>query len=335
MFVPYTAAVWRATDPATGMMTAPILVENIEEQSCALYWEYELFTERINLFRDLAQAAVPVAGLWDSTGGEPDRSALYNGFLAPRGVQDELRAVLRVGGRPQGYVSLFRAEGQGPFEPAERKFIEGLATPLAKRLRSYAKPVAEPATGDPAGTGLLIFDPAGTLVSANDEARGFLADMPDGPFADSALGLRVPVWVHGTAMQARAIAEERDRGTARIRVRTRAGRWLACHASCVREAGGGLGVSVVVIEPARISEITPLIVEAYELSARELQVTQCLARGLPTGKIAAELYLSPHTVRDHIKAVFEKVAVTSRGELVGKLFTEYYEPLATKDVINL
>jgi hypothetical protein len=43
---------------------------------------------------------------------------------------------------------------------------------------------------------------------------------------------------------------------------------------------------------------------------------------------AEQLFLSPHTARDHIKAIFEKTQVSSRGELVGKLFVEHYRPAA-------
>ncbi|GGW48630.1 LuxR family transcriptional regulator [Streptomyces galilaeus] len=324
--VPYDAAVWRATDPDTGMITSPILAENIEGHSCAVYWQYELFTEKINLFRDLALAPVPVASLWDSTGGEPGRSSLYRGFLAPRGVHDELRAVLRVDGRPHGYVSLFREKGRPEFSGGERRFLEELGTPIARRLRSYAKYRTED-SGAMTGTGLLLFDAEGALVSANDDARRYLEEMPEGPASLTALGIRVPLWVHGTAMRARAIAQQHGRDTARIRMRSRTGRWLVCHASCLREADGRLGVSAVIIERAPISEVTPLIVQAYELSERELDVTQRVARGLSTNGISEELHLSPHTVRDHIKAIFEKLGVSSRGELVGKLFTEHYEPL--------
>jgi DNA-binding NarL/FixJ family response regulator len=31
-------------------------------------------------------------------------------------------------------------------------------------------------------------------------------------------------------------------------------------------------------------------------------------------------------VRDHVKAIFEKVGVSSRGELVATLFAEHYAP---------
>ncbi|MFG2545944.1 LuxR family transcriptional regulator BagY/FevT [Streptomyces sp. NPDC048594] len=324
--VPYDAAVWRATDPETGMITSPILAENIEDHSCAVYWQYELFTEKINLFRDLARAPVPVASLWESTGGEPERSSLYRGFLAPRGVHDELRAVLRVDGRPHGYVSLFREKGRAEFSTGERRFIEELATPIARLIRAHAKKRPDPSDGALTGTGLLLFDAEGALVSVNDEARRYLEEMPQGPASLTALGLRVPLWVHGTALRARAIAEEGGGDTARIRMRTRTGRWLVCHASCLRGSDGRLGVSAVIIERAPVSDVTPLVVQAYELSDRELEVTRQVARGLSTSGISEELHLSPHTVRDHIKAIFEKLGVSSRGELVGRLFTEYYEP---------
>ena len=51
-----------------------------------------------------------------------------------------------------------------------------------------------------------------------------------------------------------------------------------------------------------------------------------LARGLGTAEIAKDLHLSAHTVRDHVKSVFGKLGVSSRGELVAKLFAHHYEP---------
>ncbi|MER6016523.1 helix-turn-helix transcriptional regulator [Streptomyces anulatus] len=335
--MPYDAAVWRVTDPVTGMMTAPIRAENLDEGGCAVYWESELFTGNVNLFRDLARAPVPVAGLRQTTGDLPARSTLYETFMRPRGFHDELRAVLRAGGRPQGHISLFRAEGRAAFDDAETQLIASVLTPLAKQLRSFAEPdlQPQPQPDGPHGPGLLLFDPSGALLSVNDDALVYLDALPEGPAVPSPQGIRVPSFIQATAMKARAVAQERDRGQARARVRNRAGRWLVCHASCLRETGGGLGASAVVIEPAKTSEIVPLIVDAYELTDRETEVTQYIARGLPTGEIADRLHLSPHTVRDHIKAVFEKVGVSSRGELVGKLFTEYYAPLAEKNMTRV
>lgn len=352
--LPYDSAVWRATDPATGLMTAPVRTENTDKRGCWDYWECELFDERVNRFADLARARVPVAALHASTGGEPERAAIYRQFLRPRGLHDELRAVLRVGGRPQGHLSLFRQRGRAPFSAAEERVVAGLTTPLARRLRSYAEPA--PAGAEPAGReaaaerreaagreepGLLLFDADARLVSANDSARRHLAALPPGPTRASALGLAVPAWLHGVVLQARAATAEAPPApptppapAPRIRLRTAAGRWLTCHASRLHGADGAARSTAVVIEPAAAAEIAPLLADAYELTARELEITRLLARGLATEGIAAELFLSPHTVRDHIKAVFDKTGVSTRGALVGKLFLEQYEPAAAAETVR-
>jgi DNA-binding NarL/FixJ family response regulator len=83
----------------------------------------------------------------------------------------------------------------------------------------------------------------------------------------------------------------------------------------------------LVIEPAKAGDVAPLIVEAYGLTQRELDVTRAIARGLGTAEIATHLFVSQHTVRDHVKSVFEKVGVSSRGELVAKVFADHYSPV--------
>jgi DNA-binding NarL/FixJ family response regulator len=52
------------------------------------------------------------------------------------------------------------------------------------------------------------------------------------------------------------------------------------------------------------------------LSARERQVTQCLASGMTNRDIADSLGLSPHTVKNYLFRIFDKLGVSSRTELL-------------------
>ena len=176
-----------------------------------------------------------------------------------------------------------------------------------------------PETGE-RGPGLLLFAPTGELISANDEALAWLEQLPPDAGDHGRFSLPLPMVAAGTLMHARTS------DTARARLRSSTGRWLVFHATCLRDASGEIEQTALVIEPAQASEVAPIIVQAYELSAREQEITRLIAQGLGTAAIAERLYLSTHTVRDHVKAIFEKVGVSSRGELVAKLFAEHYAP---------
>jgi len=64
--------------------------------------------------------------------------------------------------------------------------------------------------------------------------------------------------------------------------------------------------------------------DAYGLTDRERKVTALVAQGLSTNAIAQRLYLAPYTVQDHLKSIFERVGVGSRGELVARLYLDHY-----------
>jgi len=76
---------------------------------------------------------------------------------------------------------------------------------------------------------------------------------------------------------------------------------------------------VVTVEPATTHDLVSLLLAAYGATARERDVCVEVLSGSTTADIARHLFISPHTVHDHLKALFGKVGVGSRGELVAKL----------------
>lgn len=55
------------------------------------------------------------------------------------------------------------------------------------------------------------------------------------------------------------------------------------------------------------------------LSPRETEVLLVLATGASTRELSAQLFISEHTVRNHLKAIYRKLGVHSRTELFSKL----------------
>jgi LuxR family transcriptional regulator, maltose regulon positive regulatory protein len=55
---------------------------------------------------------------------------------------------------------------------------------------------------------------------------------------------------------------------------------------------------------------------ASSLTAAELRLVPLLATHMPVPEIAAELFLSPHTVRAELKSMYRKLSVTSRSQAV-------------------
>ena len=93
-----------------------------------------------------------------------------------------------------------------------------------------------------------------------------------------------------------------------------------------RGAGSASARTKPVIERASAARSATVRLEAFGATAREREVATLLARGLSRVEIAESLVLSPHTVEDHTKSVYEKVGVASRQELVARVFLDEYLP---------
>jgi hypothetical protein len=178
--VPFDAAAWSVTDPATGLPAGPTRIDDLDAMTaaqCSEYWRSEFVHHDVNTFIDLARARRP-AGALRSASGDPERSRRYRTVLRPLGYGDEMRAVLRTEGNPWGLLSLFRREGQPPFSGRETRLVAGLSAPLAGALRAHARPV-DAVAGPPADRpGVLVFDARGDLQAADDQARAWLEELP-------------------------------------------------------------------------------------------------------------------------------------------------------------
>jgi len=197
-------------------------------------------------------------------------------------------------------VNLFRGGDSPDFSVEEAGFVASLGRTLADGIRRTLLLGAVDTQPD-AAPGVLVIDLANPdrTHHRSPVATQWLGELDD---AD---------W-HVARVAQQALAAE---GMASMRVCSRHGRWLTLHA----EPYGGTLVSVV-IEPTRPAELARLVVDAYGLSGREREIVGLLAHGHTNAEISRLLRLSAHTVGDHVKNIFSKLAVHSRAELTSRLY---------------
>ncbi len=338
--VPHDGSLWMAVDPVTLLSTAPSRVEGLDASLCDTFWHLEFHEQDTGLFVDLARDGSATAMRLE-LGDRIGRSPRYRDFLSPQGYGDELRAAFRSGDSTWGVVSLYREQSLPTFTADDVAFVKASSRAVGEALRTHVRATA-PWLGQPSGPGLVVLDRHGRVISANEEVIGWLQELwPLGfPYAELDLAslnlfdlrhvdLSVPTPIYALVSRALAVAAGRERAPARLRLRNSHGRWIVLHATAINGPGTPGGDSVaLIIEAAKTAEIAPIIIDAYSLTPRERDVLGAVTRGASTTEIARALSMSPHTVRDHLKTVFEKVGVSSRGELVARLFGEHYaEPL--------
>ena len=296
-------------DPETLLPTGG-LVEGFSADACAPFWDDELLAPGYNKFTDLARSNTTVATLYDATDGDLGRAPIYNNLYAGLGVADELRAAFVLGTTCWGVVSLLRSIDDGPFTDEECRHVANLVPLIAKSLRASVVALDMEAKGTAA---MLVVDGDNEIANLTIEAGRMLDDLRTAGVDETGL----PAIVRNVVTRARASRSSTHIAT---RLHGTSGVWRRMTAIPMEGSDGSVAV---MIEPARAADLTPILLEGYGLTEREIDIVIQLARGLATKDIAAELSISSHTVRDHVKAIFTKTGFSTRGELIARVFSDH------------
>lgn len=322
--VPHAGGCWDLTDPATLLPTGAVTTD-LPAQLYLGVLDHELLEEDFATIRHLARQPRPVLTLHEATSGAPERSSRYRRYAQPMGMSAELRAVFRTGQACWGSACLIRHQTQPPFSPGEVEFVNRLCGHIGHGLRTAHLLDAARASDVQGAPGMVVLADDDSIESMSATAEYWLRELP----TDRGQTLELPIVVYGVARRARQAAAGAGAGAlepATARVQLPSGRWLLAHAAVLRGADGTPRHTAVILEPAKPAQIAPLLLDLHELTGRERQISQLLVRGLGTDDIARQLWISPHTVRDHIKATFGKLGVTSRPELTALLFYDHALP---------
>jgi DNA-binding CsgD family transcriptional regulator len=316
----YLAPCWFTLDPVSLLITShydPVIPE-----ISADFLAHEYQRDDVLKMSDVASSGRGVATIHEATGGDPSRSPGWRDFVQPYGGEQQVLVALRgKSGEAWGLLALYRETGQREFDRDEIRFLASVAGPLAEGARRGLL-LGEAADPDsPRAPGLVVLDEDWHVHSMTPGTQALLADLPGG-----AAGGAMPTSVLSVAGRAlRSMETEDTTGEVAVaRVRCDNGAWMVLHGAPMLHDGSRR--VAVIVERGGPDRLAPLLMAAYGLTEREKDVTRLVLQGDNTTAIADRLRVTPQTVQQHLKNIFDKTSVRSRRDLVSRIFFTHYEP---------
>ena len=129
----------------------------------------------------------------------------------------------------------------------------------------------------------------------------------------------VPAGAYNVAAQLLAVEAGVDIRPPTARVHLADGLWLTLRAARLEDEPSRAARDIAVtIEDCTPAERISLFARCCALSEREHELLGHLAAGGDTREIGERMYLSAHTVQDHLKSVFAKTGTRSRRTLLAR-----------------
>lgn len=303
---------WPLADPES-LVTSSGLAEHNFGPSVPRSLQLEYSADAFAAKHLLARRARSVASIQAETRGDAARSPRWDEVLRPAGIGDVAVLACRDTQGCWGWIELYRDSADRDFDNGELELLESIGPAIGSALRRHAMPRRDDAVASTAGPpGTLVLDRDLRLVSWTPSARAWIDALPSAEmFARWGM---LPSVVYPTAVLARS---EDVTEAARALVQAADGRWVTIEAAALE--GEREGEVAVHLRSATPGETFELLCRVYALSPREREIVSLLVVGLDTRAIAKRLFISPHTVQDHLKSVFAKVGIHSRRELLAHL----------------
>lgn len=160
---------------------------------------------------------------------------------------------------------------------------------------------------------MLLLSPTLDVRAQTPETREYLARLL--PTAQDQPP--IPAIAYNTAAQLLANEADVDDHPPSARVHLAGGQWLTLRAARIGDNGPTRDRDIAVtIEETAPADRLPVFSAAFGLSPRETELLQHLATGQDTRQIATALFVSEHTVHDHLKSMFTKTGARTRPALL-------------------
>jgi DNA-binding NarL/FixJ family response regulator len=310
--VGFDAYAWLLTDPETEVGGAPLAdVPCLPELPRLIRLKYLTGVNR------WTRLDVPVALLSAGTGEQRERSLMWRELLHRYDVDDVASLVFRDRFGCWGFLDLWRSDSGDGFTGADSEFLTRIAKPVTDALRRCQARTFDFATTVPTRTGpaVLVLSPELEVRAQTPETEEYLRVLVP-PDADRR---PIPAGAYNVAAQLLAVESGVDDHPPSARMHLTGGVWLTLRAARIGEMAPTderhIAVSIESTSPA---ERMALFVRAFGLSSRETALLTHLVTGIDTRGLAQRMFLSEHTVQDHLKSIFTKTGARNRRTLLAR-----------------
>jgi DNA-binding NarL/FixJ family response regulator len=306
----FDAYAWLLTDPETEVGCAPVAdVPWLAELPAQIRLKY---LTSVNRWTQLDR---PVGVLSAATSGQRERSLVWRELLVRYGVEDVASLVFRDRFGCWAFLELWRIDSPSRFTDADAEFlteVAGHVTGALRRCQARAFDLAGSAE-DRTGPVVLVLSPQLEVRAQTPETERYLRVLvPPGTDRHP-----IPAGAYNVAAQLLANEAGVDDHPPSARVHLSGGVWLTLRAARIGDTMPTDHRDIAVtIESASPAERLALYVRACGLSSRESELLGHLATGADTRHIAQMMFLSEHTVQDHLKSIFVKAGVRNRRTLL-------------------
>jgi DNA-binding CsgD family transcriptional regulator len=311
--VPFVDYAWLLTDPETTVGSAPMAdVRCLGELPRLIALRYR---STVNRWTEMSTTA---ASLEEATAGHPGLSVVWRDLLQAHGVGDVATVVFADPWGLWGWVDLWRSTGDAPFSAAELAVLAECAPSITAALRECRRRqiVARAAEEPPAGMAVLVLSADLDVLAQTPQTTEYLRLLVPPEAGRSP----IPAGAYNVAAQLLAVEQAVDDHPPRSRTHLHAGTWVTMRADRIGDGAPAERRDIAVtIEPTTPRDRLGVVVRAVGLSPRESELVGHVLAGSGSGDIARRMFLSPHTVQDHLKSVFAKTGVHSRRDLVALL----------------
>lgn len=304
--VRFDAFAWLLTDPSTEVGASPIAdVPCLPDLPQLIRLKY---ATEINRWTKQTE---PVVRLHAATGGQLEQSLVWRELLTDHDVSDVASIVFRDRFGCWAFLDLWRCAGV--FTDAQARLLEEHIPTITRALRRCTLRTfsqsshSRPRHPWPDPIVLVLSDQLEVQGQTTETERYLRALVP--PHGDRP---PIPAGAYNVAAQLLAVEAGIDAHPPAARVHLAEGDWLALRAA---RMGDDIAVS---IERASPTERLDLFQRSAGLTAREAELLDLLATGADTRAIAERMFLSEHTVQDHLKSIFAKSDTRSRRELLAR-----------------